>query len=238
MTAHTPEPANSPDRPDALESIARADPTRAARDQMVANDIAARGVTDARVLAAMREVPRHRFVMPETEDRAHDDRPLPIGHRQTISQPFIVALMTEAVRPRPSDRALDIGTGSGYHAAVLSRLVYRVDSMDIVCALADEAKTRLAALGYDNIEVTCGNGWAGKPERAPYDVIVVAAAPEVVPQALLDQLAPGGRLIIPVGPQTFEGQELELIEKAMDGTLTERVMLAVRFVPMTGRPPE
>lgn len=229
MTATSPNPTSA-------APTDRTDPTQAARDDMIARDIAGRGVTDLRVLAAMREVPRHLFVLTELVDRAYDDRPLPIGHRQTISQPFIVAFMTEAVRPRPTDRALDIGTGSGYHAAVLSRLVSRVDSMDIVCPLADEAKTRLAALSYSNVEVTCGNGWAGKPERAPFDIIVVAAAPELIPQPLLDQLAPGGRLIIPIGPQTFEGQELKLIEKSLDGTLTERAILPVRFVPMTGRP--
>jgi len=223
------QPTQHPDRP-------TDDPTRAVREAMVEQNIAARGVTDPRVLTAMREVPRHHFVPPDLVERAYDDRPLPIGHRQTISQPYIVAFMTEAVRPKATDRALDIGTGSGYHAAVLSRLVTRVDSMDIVCPLADEAKARLTALGYDNVEVTCGNGWAGKPERAPFDVIIVAAAPEVVPQALIDQLARGGRLIIPVGPQTFEGQELKLIEKAMDGSLSERTILPVRFVPMTGRP--
>lgn len=210
----------------------------ARRELMVRVDLAGRGVADERVLTAMREVPRHRFVPPALEADAYDDRPLPIGHRQTISQPYVVAFMTEAVRPRPTDRALDIGTGSGYHAAVLSRLVSRVDSMDIVCPLADEARGRLAALGYDNVEVTCGNGWAGKPERAPFDVIIVAAAPEVVPPALIEQLAPGGRMIIPVGPQTFEGQELRLIEKDAAGRLSERTILPVRFVPMTGRPSE
>ena len=268
------------------------DPSEAARAEMVARDIAARGITDERVLSAMREVPRHHFVPPELADSAYDDRPLPIGHSQTISQPYIVAFMTEAVRPRPTDRALDVGTGSGYHAAVLSRLVARVDSLDIVCPLADEARHRLRSLGYDNVEVSCGDGWAGKAERAPFDVIVVAAAPEVVPGALLEQLAAGGRMIIPIGPQTFEGQmrhgrsgprsaaagaigavehapeataeagagttdtaspdgrlidpwrgvrpsghqELRLIEKDSAGRVTERTLLAVRFVPMTGRP--
>lgn len=213
---------------------AETDPTARARQEMVERDIAARGIVDPRVLAAMREVPRHRFVPPELEGNAYEDRPLPIGHRQTISQPYIVAFMTEAVRPRPTDRALDIGTGSGYQAAVLSELVARVDSLDIVCPLADEARHRLRSLGYDNVEVTCGDGWAGKAERAPFDVIVVAAAPEVVPVALAEQLAPGGRMIIPVGPQTFEGQTLRLIEKDAEGQVRERMLLAVRFVPMTG----
>lgn len=222
--------------PEASPMMMAPDPSTAAREEMVARDIASRGITDERVLAAMREVPRHRFVPPELAVHAYEDRPLPIGHRQTISQPYIVAFMTEAVRPQPTDRALDIGTGSGYHAAVLSRLVARVDSLDIVCPLADEARHRLRSLGYDNVEVGCGDGWAGKEERAPFDIIVVAAAPEVVPRALLEQLANGGRMIIPVGPQTFEGQELRLIEKDAAGVVSERTLLAVRFVPMTGRP--
>lgn len=217
-------------------SVAETDPTAKARFEMVERDIAARGIADARVLAAMREVPRHRFVPPELSVYAYEDRPLPIGHRQTISQPYIVAFMTEAVRPRPTDRALDVGTGSGYHAAVLSRLVARVDSLDIVCPLADEARHRLKSFGYDNVEVGCGDGWAGKFERAPFDIIVVAAAPEVVPKALIEQLANGGRMIIPIGPQTFEGQELRLIEKDAAGGVSERTLLAVRFVPMTGGP--
>lgn len=204
---------------------------QAARDTMVSDQIAARGVRDPRVLAAMRAVPRERFVPASLRARAHDDNPLAIGHGQTISQPYIVALMTELASPRPGDRVLDVGTGSGYQAAVLAQLVDHVDSIEILCPLADEARARLADLGMTNIEVRCGDGWAGWPERAPFDVIIVAAAPEQVPPALLEQLAPGGRLVIPVGGKD---QVLRVVTKALDGTLVERAVGGVRFVPMTG----
>ncbi len=210
------------------------DPHTEARAAMVALDIAGRGIVDPRVLAAMREVPRHRFVAPELVDHAYDDRPLPIGHDQTISQPYIVALMTELVRPMPTDHALDIGTGSGYQAAVLARTVKDVVSIEILCPLADEARSRLRTLGYDNVEVRCGDGWKGAVEQAPFDVIIVAAAPDKVPPALVEQLAPGGRLVIPVGPQGFEGQMLLKLEKRADGTIGEERVIPVRFVPMTG----
>lgn len=203
------------------------------REQMVTRDIAARGVKDPAVLAAMRRVPRERFVPADKVDEAYSDSPLPIGHSQTISQPYIVALMTELARPKPGERALDVGTGSGYQAAVLSAIVGPVTSLEIVCPLADRARALLAELGYA-VEVRCGDGWAGAPDQAPFDVIIVAAAPEVVPPALLAQLAVGGRLVIPVGPQREEGQTLRLIEKLADGSTTSRDVLAVRFVPMTG----
>lgn len=210
------------------------DAWRHAREHMLEHDLAGRGVKDARVLAAMGRVERHRFVPPDVAESAYEDRPLPIGHGQTISQPYIVAFMTEAVRPRESDRALEVGTGCGYQTAILAELVAWVDSLEIICPLADEARMKLAAQHYTNFEVSCRDGWAGKPEGAPYDIILVAAAPSVVPSALVEQLAPGGRMIVPVGPQTPAGQELTLIEKDDEGRLASARLLAVRFVPMTG----
>ncbi len=204
---------------------------------MVDDDIAARGIRDPRVLDAMRQEPRHAYVPAELSALAYADRPLPIGHGQTISQPYIVALMTELVRPRPTDRALDIGTGSGYQAAILARLVAHVTSIEILCPLADSARDRLARLDHASVEVRCADGWKGAPDRAPFDVIIVAAAPEEVPPALIEQLAPGGRLVVPVGPQGFEGQTLLLLEKTHDGGITRKEIAAVRFVPMTGGEP-
>jgi len=208
-----------------------ADSFAAARNRMVDTQIAARGVDDPRVLAAMREVPRHRFVPPELQRKAYSDSPLPIGAGQTISQPYIVALMTELVRPRASDRALEVGTGSGYQAAVLSRLVRHVYTIELEETLGREADARLRELGYDNVTVRIGDGYAGWPEEAPFDVIVVTAAPDHVPQPLLDQLAPGGRLVVPVGP-TYSVQELQLIEKDANGRLRTKRVAPVRFVPL------
>lgn len=207
----------------------------AKRERMVERDIAARGVRDPRVLEAMRSVPRHRFVEPGQAESAYGDHPLPIGGGQTISQPYIVAHMTELVRPAPDDRVLEIGTGSGYQAAVLSPLVDHVYTVEIVPELAAGAAQVLAALGYDNVTVRQGDGWAGWPEHAPYDVIVVTAAPDQVPPALVKQLAPGGRMVIPVGP-VHAVQELRLIEKLESGELRDRRIAPVRFVPMTGNP--
>lgn len=202
----------------------------AARDRMVADQIAARDVHDARVLAVMREVPRHLFVPPAAQLQAYEDRPLPIGHDQTISQPYIVALMTALARPRQGDRALEIGTGSGYQAAVLSRLVSHVYTIEIVAPLARSAERRLKDLGYPNVTVHAGDGYAGWPDRAPFDIIVVTAAPDHVPAPLLAQLKPGGRMVVPVGAR-FAVQELQLIEKDdMGRTRTTRVA-PVRFVP-------
>lgn len=206
------------------------DPQR--RQRMVEEQIRARGVSDRRVLEAMQRVARHRFVPQRVADAAYDDSPLPIGHGQTISQPYIVALMTELVRPEAGDRALDVGTGCGYQAAVLAELVDRVYSIEIVDPLATEARDRLQRLGYSNVEVRHGDGYGGWPEQAPFDVIIVAAAPEEVPQPLLDQLAAGGRLVIPVGRHA---QQLMLYEKQADGSLTPAVVAPVRFVPMTGQ---
>lgn len=207
------------------------------RERMVERDITARGVRDARVLEVMRQTPRHRFVPDASVQEAYDDTPIPIGHGQTISQPYIVALMTELARPKPTDRVLEVGTGSGYQAAVIAPLVRHVYTIEIVEELAREATQRLAALGYENVTVRAGDGYAGWPEHAPFDVILVTAAPEKVPPPLLEQLAPGGRLVIPVGA-IWDVQELKLIEKGADGRLRTSDVAPVRFVPLQrGAPP-
>jgi protein-L-isoaspartate(D-aspartate) O-methyltransferase len=198
------------------------------RERMVRSQIEARGVRDARVLAALREVPRHAFVPESLRHAAYDDGPLPIGHGQTISQPYIVAVMTELLAPESEDVVLDVGTGSGYQAAVLGRLVKRVYSIEIVPELAAEARARLAALGYANVDVITGDGWAGLRQRAPFDGILVAAAPPEVPQPLLDQLAPGAKLVIPVGEWD---QDLRVYERGPHG-IEQRTIFGVRFVPL------
>ena len=191
-----------------------------------------RSALSPRVAAAMGKVPRHRFVPSDYANSAYDNRPLPIGHEQTISQPFIVALMTDLVDPKPSDRVLEIGTGSGYQAAVLAELVARVYTIEIVRPLGERAAEVLKALGYRNVEVRIGDGYLGWPEAAPFDAVVVTAAPDHMPQPLVDQLAPGGRLIAPVG--TRGGiQQLQLLRKDADGRAVTRSVLAVRFVPLT-----
>jgi protein-L-isoaspartate(D-aspartate) O-methyltransferase len=201
------------------------------REDMVGSQIHARGIADERVLAALRRVPRHLFVPKVSAESAYADGPQRIGHGQTISQPYIVALMTELVRPRPDTKALDIGTGSGYQAAVLGEICRAVYSIEIVESLATDAGQRLASLGYGNVTVRCGDGYRGWPERAPFDAIVVAAAPDHVPQPLVDQLAAGGRLIIPVGDYS---QELLVIEKDATGATRRWNVAPVVFVPMTG----
>ncbi|MGK7312619.1 MAG: protein-L-isoaspartate(D-aspartate) O-methyltransferase [Candidatus Longimicrobiales bacterium M2_2A_002] len=204
------------------------------RRAMVERQVAARGVRDTAVLRAMRSVPRHRFV-PEAPPRAaYSDRPLPIGHGQTISQPYIVAFMAEAARLEPGDRVLEIGTGSGYGAAVLAELAAEVYTIEIVPELADRARRALDRAGYENVRVRTGNGWLGWPEHAPYDAVVVTAAPDEVPEALIDQLAVGGMLVIPVGSRY---QELRVLRKTRDG-LQEEASLPVRFVPMVEEPPD
>ena len=203
-----------------------------ARRQMIELDLRGRDIVDERVLSVMARIPRHRFVPEALRDLAYSDRALPIGHGQTISQPYIVALMTQLVRPGPQSRALDVGTGSGYQAAVLAELCKEVYSIEILEPLAEEARQRLESLGYKNITVRCGDGYKGWPEKAPFDVIVVAAAPDHVPQPLVDQLAIGGRMVIPVGQMYY--QTLMLIEKQADGSVVRRPVEAVRFVPMTG----
>ncbi len=198
------------------------------RERMVDRQIERRGIENERVLQAMRDVKRHLFVPPDEISQAYEDHPLPIGHGQTISQPYIVALMTASVDPQANDRVLEIGTGSGYQAAVLSKLVKDVYSIEIVEALGHDARERLQNLGYDNVTVRIGDGYKGWPEKAPFDAIVVTAAPPEIPQALVDQLAEGGRMVVPVGTAF---QELLLIEKKK-GEVTKRVITAVRFVPM------
>ncbi|MEQ1827558.1 MAG: protein-L-isoaspartate(D-aspartate) O-methyltransferase [Pirellula sp.] len=207
------------------------DPWSRDRLDMVEQQIRRRGIRDERVLDAMKRIPRHLFVPENLHSQAYDDCPLPIGYHQTISQPYIVALMTELVKPQPSDRALDIGTGCGYQAAVLSELVKEVYSIEIVEPLAEQARSRLKRLGHHNVEVRFGDGYQGWPEKAPFQIIVVAAAPDHVPQPLLDQLALGGRLVIPVGSYS---QELVLIEKSLEGALKRTRIAGVAFVPMTG----
>ncbi|MBN2287952.1 MAG: protein-L-isoaspartate(D-aspartate) O-methyltransferase [Candidatus Glassbacteria bacterium] len=201
------------------------------REAMVRTQIERRGVKDARVLEAMRKVPRHLFIPPDRRDEAYGDFPLPIGHGQTISQPYIVALMTELLRLKPESRVLEIGTGSGYQAAVLAELAAEVYSIEIVEPLCEKASELLAGFGYTNARVRCGDGFYGWPEEAPYDGIIVTAAPEKVPQPLLDQLADGGRLVIPEGRFL---QELVVYEKH-EGEVKRREVISVRFVPMTGR---
>jgi protein-L-isoaspartate(D-aspartate) O-methyltransferase len=206
----------------------------AARRRMVEEQVRARGVTDARVLDAMRTVPRERFVPPEIASRAYDDSPLPIGGGQTISQPYIVAYMAEALGVTPEHTVLEVGTGSGYHAAVLGQLARAVHTIEIVPELARRATATLRSLGYANVHVREGDGFAGWPEHAPFDRILVTAAPEQIPQPLLDQLAVGGRLVLPLGPQG-QVQWLTIVEKTATG-VTERRTIPVRFVPFTRHP--
>ena len=201
-----------------------------ARNQMVDSQIAARGITHQGTLQAMRKVPRHIFVPPSSVSEAYSDRPLPIGYNQTISQPFIVAYMTELARPARGKKALEIGTGSGYQAAVLAELVDTVYTIEIVPELARESAARLKILGYGNIVVRYGDGYKGWPEHAPFDIILVTAAADHIPQPLKDQLAEGGRLVMPVGdPATV--QQLIVLTKR-NGKITEQRLEPVRFVPL------
>ena len=197
---------------------------------MVERQLRDRGIADDAVLAAIRAVPRHRFVPAELAPNAYDDRPLPIGYSQTISQPYVVAFMTEAAALRPDSRVLEIGTGSGYQAAVLAEIANRVYTIEIVPELAERSGALLGELGYDNIETRAGDGYRGWPDAAPFDAIVVTAAPDHVPPALVEQLAVGARLVIPVG-NFF--QDILIVTRTDTGTTTESV-LPVRFVPMTG----
>jgi protein-L-isoaspartate(D-aspartate) O-methyltransferase len=194
---------------------------------MVEEQIEARGVRDARVLEALRKVPRHEFVPENLRERAYGDTALPIGHGQTISQPYVVAVMTELAHLGPDSKVLEIGTGSGYQAAILSLLAGEVYSIEIVAPLAERAKETLARLGY-RVHLRTGDGYAGWPEAAPFDAIVVTAAPPEVPQALREQLAVGGRLVVPVGTGV---QELQVHTRTEDGFDVENI-LPVRFVPM------
>jgi protein-L-isoaspartate(D-aspartate) O-methyltransferase len=198
------------------------------RVAMVDRQIAGRGITNVRVLDAMRKVPRHRFVSPELAPNAYDDTPLPIGYGQTISQPYIVAYMSEALDVARTHRVLEIGTGSGYQAAVLAELVKEVYTIEIVPELAQRARAILHELGYENIRVRHGDGYAGWSEYAPFDRIIVTAAPDHVPQPLIDQLVLGGRMVIPVGDMS---QQMTILKKTRRGITSERT-LDVRFVPL------
>lgn len=203
----------------------------AERDHMVDTQIRARGVADERVLAAMRRVPRHRFVPDEHQARAYDDTPLPIGFDQTISQPYIVAYMSDVLDTRATDRVLEIGTGSGYQAAILGDLVRDVYTIEIVEPLATRARDTLAALGYSNVHVRHGNGYLGWPEAAPFDRIIVTAAPDEVPKTLVEQLAAGGVMAVPVG----RGDQMMTIVRKTERGVTTTETLPVRFVPMVGK---
>ena len=197
---------------------------------MVEQQIQARDIGDPRVLAAMCTVPRHRFVPADLQEMAYADTPLPIGQGQTISQPYIVAYMTEALALPPEGRVLEVGTGSGYQAAVLAELAGEVFTIEIVPGLAARSRALLSELGYNNVEVRQGDGYRGWPDRAPFDAIIVTAAPDHIPQPLVDQLAVGARLVIPVGARS---QAMTIVTKEADGSTVE-VTLPVRFVPMTG----
>ncbi len=198
---------------------------------MVQQQVKARGVSDRRVLAAMNKVRRDEFVPAAVKGSSYTDQPLPIGYGQTISQPYIVAFMTEHLRPKPNDHVLEVGTGSGYQAAILAELAAEVYTIEIIEPLAKTAEATLQRLGYKNVRVKAGDGYKGWPEHAPFDAITVTCAPDHVPQPLIDQLKEGGRMIIPVGG--FGYQQLYLLEKK-NGKLERRAVLPVRFVPMTG----
>lgn len=204
---------------------------REARERLVDRQLAPLGIRDSATLAAMRSVPRHEFVPAEQRANSYQDIPLPIGQGQTISQPAVVALMTELIEPQPGKRVLEVGTGSGYQAAVLAAAGCRVWTVEIFKVLADSARSRLRRLGYHEVSVRHGDGYAGWPEQAPFEAIMVTAAADSIPPALLDQLAPGGRLVMPVGPQ-FAEQALVVVDKDAQGRLTSRQVLPVRFVPL------
>ena len=188
-------------------------------------------VRDPRVLDAMRKVPRHKFVPPELAARAYGDHPLPIGHGQTISQPYIVAIMTELAQPRPQHRALEIGTGSGYQAAVLAELVAEVFTIELLEPLGISARARLKELGYAKITVRIGDGYQGWPDSAPFDLILVTAGAPFIPPALIEQLAPGGRMVIPIG-DAWANQILKLVTKDKYGKIHTEDIMGVRFVPL------
>jgi protein-L-isoaspartate(D-aspartate) O-methyltransferase len=217
LFAHTP-----------LTSAMERDPFLSARTAMVRQQIQARGIKDPAVVTALLQVKRHLFVPEKIRHAAYDDRPLPIGYQQTISQPFIVALMTEALMLQPGDRVLEIGTGSGYQAAILAELAAEVYTIEIVAELAASSESLLKTLGYDTITVKAGDGYQGWEEFAPFDAIIVTAAPKEIPEKLIEQLKTGGRMVVPVGDMF---QELLLIEKTERGIITKK-LLPVRFVPM------
>ncbi len=215
-----------------VASCAAAQNWDAMRESMVREQMERRGIRTPAVLKALRETPRHLFVPEALRRSAYNDHPLPIGHGQTISQPYIVASMTELLGVRPGDKVLEIGTGSGYQTAILARLAGRVYSMEIVEPLAKEAAARLKEMGLRNVEVRAGDGYRGWPEEAPFDRIIVTAAPPELPPALLAQLKNGGRLVAPVGR---EWQELVVVDKDLDGRIRQRTEYPVVFVPMVPR---
>jgi len=229
ISSHLPTTATAPP-----QATPTADPYQKPREHMVEFDIEARGVSDQDVLDAMRAVPRHEFVLPEYVGFSYSDRPLPIGYGQTISQPYIVAVMTELLKLKRGDRVLEIGTGSGYQAAILAQLTDEVYSIEIVEELHESAAERLERLGFDNVWTKHGDGYYGWEEHGPYDAIIVTAAPDHIPQPLVGQLADGGRLVIPVGPQGAF-QTLWLIEKHGEDVVSKSIM-GVVFVPLTGGP--
>jgi protein-L-isoaspartate(D-aspartate) O-methyltransferase len=205
---------------------------KAARERMVSEQIERRGVKDARLLEVMRITPRHEFMPLDTRELAYDDRAIPIGYGQTISQPYMVAFMTEALALKPEDRVLEIGTGSGYQAAVLAGLVKEVYTIEIVEVLGKQAAATLDRLNYKNVKTRIGDGYRGWPEAAPFDAIIVTCAPDDIPAPLVEQLAEGGRMVIPVGPEG-EPQNLVLLRKTK-GEIVKQKSLPVVFVPMTG----
>jgi protein-L-isoaspartate(D-aspartate) O-methyltransferase len=233
VAACRPDQTAHVDKAKPAEKAAPVDTFSTARNKMVDETIVARDIKNREVVAALRKVPRHEFVPPELQKRAYEDTPLAIGFDQTISQPYIVAAMTEAAHVTPGAKVLEIGTGSGYQAAVLSEVGADVYSIEIVEPLAKRTHATLARLGYTKLHLRIGDGYQGWAEAAPFDAIIVTAAPPAVPQPLVDQLRVGGRLVIPVGNQ-HEDQDLRVITKTASGTTTES-LYPVRFVPMTGR---
>lgn len=210
--------------------LVAADPDALRRKRMVSDQIENRGIRNPDVLRVMRATPRHLFVPPDVRSMAYEDYPLPIGYGATISQPYIVALMTELLAPAKKHRVLEIGTGSGYQAAILGQLVAEVYTVEIIPELAQSAARTLHELGHSNVMVRQGDGYKGWPEQAPFDGIIVTAAPPAIPETLIAQLSRGGRLVVPVGPMW--NQELIVIEKKADGRIQRRSMGAVSFVPM------
>ena len=208
---------------------------RAERERLVRESMETRGIRNPAVLCAMRETPRHEFMPPEARRFAYEDRPVPIGYEQTISQPSLVAFMTETLDVSKEHRVLEIGTGSGYQAAVLAAVAKEVYTIEIVPELARSSAETLKRLGHHNVFTRLGNGYQGWPDRSPFDRIILTAAPPELPQALIDQLKPGGKLLAPVGRTPLE-QELMLVEKSKGGKITKRSVLPVRFVPMVQQP--
>jgi len=213
------------------ESKKTKDDWKMKREIMVKEQIEARGIKDPLVLQAMRKVERHLFVPAQYQDSAYNDYPLPIGNGQTISQPYIVAFMTEQLALKGGEKVLEIGTGSGYQAVILAEIAGEVYTIEIICELAESAKKRIEQMGYKNVFVRCADGYQGWPEKAPFDGIIVTAAPDHIPEPLIAQLKPGGRMIIPVGEFY---QELILVKKLLDGRIEKQSVLPVRFVPMRG----